>query len=99
MGMLSKHFSDTRRYGKAHVRLDRVPIQSSVAGKTALSIACRLDSTFANGNPQNLFAYVNIYVIAVSFTKLSIVMFYKRVFQMPKLAWCLVAVVLMYPVR
>ncbi|KAI7239764.1 hypothetical protein KC330_g1713 [Hortaea werneckii] len=47
---------------------------------------------------QNLFAYVNIYVIAVSFTKLSIVMFYKRVFQIPKLAWYLVAVVLMYPI-
>lgn len=41
MGMLSKHFSDTRRYGKAHVRLDEVPIQSSVAGKAALSIPCR----------------------------------------------------------
>ncbi|KAI7664320.1 hypothetical protein KC322_g16987 [Hortaea werneckii] len=47
---------------------------------------------------QNLFAYVNIYVIAVSFTKLSIVMFYKRVFQIPKIAWCLVAIVLMYPI-
>ena len=56
-------------------------------------------STFANGSLQNLFAYVNIYVIAVSFTKLSIVMFYKRVFQIPKIAWGLVAVVLMYPVR
>ncbi|KAI7088873.1 hypothetical protein KC356_g2985 [Hortaea werneckii] len=47
---------------------------------------------------QNLFAYVNIYVIAVSFTKLSIVMFYKRVFQIPKIAWGLVAIVLMYPI-
>lgn len=92
-------FSDTRRHGQAHVRLDEAPIQSFVAGKTALSIPCRLDSTFANRKVQNLFAYVNIYVIAVSFTKLSIVMFYKRVFQMPKLAWCLVAIVLMYPVR
>lgn len=56
--------------------------------------------TFAQFNNlwQNLFAYVNIYVIAVSFTKLSIVLFYKRVFQFEKLYWCLLAAVLMYPV-
>ncbi|TKA31054.1 hypothetical protein B0A50_02022 [Salinomyces thailandicus] len=55
--------------------------------------------TFAQFNNlwQNLFAYVNIYVIAVSFTKLSIVLFYKRVFQFEKLYWCLLAAVLMYP--
>ena len=97
--MLSDYLSDTGRHGQAHVRVDEASIQSSVAGETALSTPRRRESPFANGSVQNLFAYVNIYVIAVSFTKLSIVMFYKRVFQIPKIAWGLVAVVLMYPVR
>lgn len=48
---------------------------------------------------QNLFAYVIIYVIAVSCTKLSIAFFYKRIFASTLLAWPLVTLVAIYPVR
>ncbi|KAH9842170.1 hypothetical protein Tdes44962_MAKER01548 [Teratosphaeria destructans] len=47
---------------------------------------------------ESLFAYVIIYVVAVSCTKLSIVFFYRRVFATAKLHWFLATMVLAYPI-
>jgi hypothetical protein len=57
--------------------------QEFVAGRAA-NIRISLTRYLAHVT-QNLFAYVNIYVVAVPFTKLSIVMFYRRLFAPQKI--------------